>query len=149
MKLSHFPLGLLALVSSALHAKPTPPLLDYLRLIRCVKEIENAAITYVSPSGARGVYQIKQRTWEHYSTKPHEWASTFDRICQIENQRVALAFAHDIVEKYIPALGLPVTPYSFCLLYGPGYDRISKMNLTDANVDFAQRFAALYQDPTW
>ena len=127
-------------------AQVKPPILDFLRLLNCIAEIENSPITYVSPSGARGTWQIQESTWKQYSQKPFSWASTFGRLEQIEARRVALAHAHWIVSQAIPALGLPSTPYTFALVWGPGYGNTQRLNLTGSNVDYAKRFENLYND---
>ena len=121
------------------HAKAHEPL-NYPRLLSTVAQMEKASPYYVSPSHARGVYQIKPATWAQYSKKSHSCASTDPE----ENTRVACAHARWIVEKALPALGLPVTPYSFALIWYPGYGNVRKLNLSDENVDYGKRFERIY-----
>lgn len=123
-----------------------PPGLIPQRLVDAAKAVEHARIDYVSPCGARGVYQIKEATWKQYSSKPFEWASEQSYVAQVETHRVALKHAHWIVEKAIPALRIPATPYSVGLIWNVGYGNVERLNLTDKNVDYARRFSNLYED---
>ena len=108
--------------------------------------VEASSVRHVSKTGARGIYQIKESTWRQYSERPHEWANELSYVAQAEARRVALRHAHWIVESAFPALGLPVTPYSFALVWHPGFGNVAKLNLSPANVDYAKRFENLYEE---
>lgn len=122
------------------HAKAHEPL-DYGRLLSTVVQMEGATPFYVSPSKARGIYQIKPATWAQYSKRPHTCATTDPE----ENARVAREHTKWIVEKAIPALGMAPTAYSFALLWFPGYGNVRRRSISEANDDFGKRFEALYQ----
>jgi len=143
-----FPTALLALFPF-LHAKAEVPHLDIARLIAAIKLAEHSRIDYVSPSGARGCYQIKKDTWMQYSQRPFEWANEPTYIAQEETLRVAMRHAHWVVEKAIPTLHLRPTPYSFALVFQAGYGNVERLNLTHQNVLNAQRVANLYFDTSW
>lgn len=119
--------------------------LDVDRALEAIRLTENSPIDFVSKTGARGVYQLKPATWEQYSKQPHEWANSHTPAAIAETRRVALAHAKWIVAKAIPALRIPCTPYSFALVFGPGYGNVEKLNLSDENVRMARRCANIYE----
>lgn len=142
MKLLSLSLGLFA---SFLPMKAEKPALDVLKLVEAIKRVENSPIDYVSPVGARGVFQLKSSTWNQYSKHPHEWANRHDEASKRETLRVATEHAKWILHSAIPTLRIPATPYSFALVWGPGYGNVEKLNLTDKNVDFAKRCENIYE----
>lgn len=119
------------------------------RLLDCVKEIENTRRDFVSKSGARGIYQMKRKTWEQWSDTPHKLANADDPGSKQTTYNVALKQAAWILQSGIPALKLPATPYSFALLWFAGYGNADRLNLTPENVDAAKRFENLYLDKTF
>ena len=138
-------MNLVAALIALVIPPPAKPVLDILHLIEAIRQVEHSRIDYVSPSGARGVYQLKQRTWEEYSRQPFAWASDRTYVAQQETKRVALKHAHWVLEKAIPSLKIAPTPYSFALVWGPGYGNVDKLNLTDDNVDYAHRVENVYE----
>lgn len=136
-------------LSSLLHGKDNPLSLDVPRLLRCVVAIEGSTTESVSKSGARGIYQIQPATWAQYSQEPHALASQDTPSARAKTLAVATAHAEWIIKTALPALGLPQTPYSFALLWGPGYGNTQKVNLTAKNVDYSRRFSNLYEDQTF
>ena len=135
----------LALLHPAAHASPSQPSLDIPRFIRAVRMVENSRVDYVSHAGARGIYQLKRKTWEQYSKHPFEWANEPTYIAQEETLRVARAHAHWVVEKAIPALNLPLTVYSVALLWIAGFGNVERLRLDDASVSFAHRVENIYE----
>lgn len=125
--------------------QPVKPAVHVAHFVDAIKAVEHSRIDYVSPTGARGVYQLKRAVWEKYSKRPFEWASEFSYVAQEETRHVALQHAHWVVEKAIPALNLPVTPYAAALIWNKGYGNVEKLNLSDKNVDFAHRVENYYE----
>lgn len=119
--------------------------LDVERALEAIRLTENSPVDFVSKSGARGVYQLKLSTWQQYSKRPHALANGTDVASKVETYRVALEHARWIVAKAIPTLRIPATPYSFALVFGPGYGNVEKLNLSDANVRMARRCSNIYE----
>lgn len=137
-------MNLLAALITFVIPHPTKPMVNVSHFVDAVKAVEHSRIDYVSPAGARGVYQIKRQVWEKYSKRPFEWASEVSYIAQEETRHVALQHAHWVVDKAIPSLKIPVTPYSAALIWGAGYGNVDRLNLSEKNVDYAKRIENFY-----
>lgn len=138
-------MNLVAALITFVIPQPVKPAVNVSHFVDAIKAVEHSRIDYVSPTGARGTYQIKESVWKKYSKRPFAWASELSYVAQEETRHVALQHAHWIVEKAIPALNLPVTPYSAALIWNPGYGSVEKLNLTDKNVDYAHRVENIYE----
>ena len=144
-----FSTAILALCSVVLHGKDHRDPLDAARCLRVVVAIEGSSRDHVSKTGALGIYQIQPATWAQYSKMPPSTATKGTPEAIAETERVALAHASWIIRVAIPDLGIPETPYSFALVFGPGFGHVSKLNLSPKNVECARRFSNLYLDPTF
>lgn len=141
--------AILALCSLTLHGKEQRESLDAARALRVVIQIEGSSRDHVSKHGALGIYQLMPATWAQYSKMNPQTALSENPNAKAETERVALAHAQWIISTAMPALGLPATPYSFALIWGPGFGHVAKLNLSPKNVECARRFANLYLDPTF
>lgn len=140
--------ALFALVGIHGHAHETEDL-SQSRLLDCIQMVENSRLGFVSSSGCRGVYQISKSVWETWSKEPHQLANDQSEMARAITRNVALKQIHWILNVALPSLHLPMTPYSFALLWKPGYGNVFRLHLTDANVDYARRFRNLYEDKSW
>ncbi len=117
-----------------------PAEIEAKRLLSCVKAVENSPLT--SPGG---VYQFRRETWEQYSTEPYETASRFDRIAQMEVERVArahLAWIKRTLKKH----GQAATPFVIGQIWNAGYTNWETGRLTFSQVEFGKRILNCYEE---
>ena len=119
--------------------------IDVARLTEAIRQAENTPLHHISPSGCRGEYQIGLLAWKQNTNLPFLLAITDTPGARVATKHVAEAHVAWITKKALPALKLPVTPYSVALVWRKGYSNVSKLNLTKENVDFARRVQNLYE----
>lgn len=114
------------------------------KAVEAIRVVENTSTSYVSPSGAAGQWQIKRRTWEQYTKESFAIVTDPDPGIQEKVRVVCLEHARWIVEKALLKLNLPVTPYSFALVWHPGFGNVQKLNLSAEAVSYARRVENVY-----
>jgi hypothetical protein len=136
----------MAILAAAISLFTAPSqVIDIARLTEAIRQAENTPLHYISPSGCRGEYQLSVLAWKQNSNQPFLLALTDTPEARATTKRVAESHVSWIVNKALPALKLPVTPYSAALIWRKGYGNVAKLNLTAENVDFARRVQNLYE----